>query len=511
MPAGGWAQVRAGGRACVGTIDGVSSRGGTTGWQPLSIGTGLVSLGLRSRTPADRSTKEAAFVRLALTHTAVMAGDAMVTVALAGSLFFSISPTQAKARVALSLLLTMAPFGVVAPFLGPAIDRSRGGRRFMLIASAAGRCGAALYMATVVHSLLLFPAALVLLVLSKAHAVAKSSLVPAAVDSPADLVRANGRLAVLAAIVGLGAAVPAAATLKVLGASWALRLAACVYAVGVVMAVRCRPAPPAEPGPADHIDELARSRGVALAATAMAVLRAVVGFLTFAVAFDFRRTHAPSWWFGAAIGGSLLGGFIGNILGPRVRVRLGEERMILGALGLVAVVALVGASRNSRLGLALLAATVGLGAGMGRLAFDAIVQRDGAEGARGRSFARYEATFQLVWVGAALVPVLVPIPNRVACVVPALGTGVAAVSYVSGRRALHAEVSLPGGARDAGVAVRRASGRRPSGATGRVSVTPGAGRAASPGVGSPSPDASGPHRGAPGPRRNAARSGRRRP
>ena len=44
-----------------------------------------------------------------------VAGDTMVTVALAGSLFFDISPTAARGRVTLSLLLTMAPFAVVAP------------------------------------------------------------------------------------------------------------------------------------------------------------------------------------------------------------------------------------------------------------------------------------------------------------------------------------------------------------------------------------------------------------
>ena len=33
----------------------------------------------------------------------------------------------------------MAPFAVVAPFLGPIIDRTRGGRRMMVLVSAVGR------------------------------------------------------------------------------------------------------------------------------------------------------------------------------------------------------------------------------------------------------------------------------------------------------------------------------------------------------------------------------------
>ena len=253
----------------------------SSGWQPLSVPAGGTA-----RRVLSRSQQEEAFLRLALTHALGAAGDAMVTIALAGSLFFSISPKAAQGRVALSLLFTMAPFAVVAPFLGPAIDRSKGGRRAMLIVAAGGRALACLYMAGVVKSLLLFPAALVLLILSKAHAVAKSSLVPAAVSSPEDLVHANGRLAVTAAVVGLAAGLPAAAILKLFGSPWVLRFAAVVYVAGMVMAVRCRPAPPAEPEPWDGIDEVARSRGVVLASWAMASLRATVGFLVFAVAFE---------------------------------------------------------------------------------------------------------------------------------------------------------------------------------------------------------------------------------
>src|SRR5206468_1079419 len=67
--------------------------------------------------------------RLAQTHVLAVAGDTMVTIALAGSLFFSVDPNAAKGRVALYLALTMAPFAVVAPLLGPILDRSRAGRR----------------------------------------------------------------------------------------------------------------------------------------------------------------------------------------------------------------------------------------------------------------------------------------------------------------------------------------------------------------------------------------------
>ena len=83
----------------------------------------------------------------------------MVTVALAGSVFFAVGLDAARSRTTLYLLLTMAPFAIVSPLVGPLIDRTRGGRRVMLIATTAGRVVVALAMARHVDSLLLFPEA----------------------------------------------------------------------------------------------------------------------------------------------------------------------------------------------------------------------------------------------------------------------------------------------------------------------------------------------------------------
>src|SRR3984893_9589936 len=118
------------------------------------------------------------FGRLALTHVLMTAGDTLFAVSLAGSLFFSISPTAAKDKVLLYLLLTMGPFAVVAPALGPLIDRSRGARRAMVVASALGRAVLCPFLARDIHSLLLFPEAFAMLVLSKVYLVTKGALVP---------------------------------------------------------------------------------------------------------------------------------------------------------------------------------------------------------------------------------------------------------------------------------------------------------------------------------------------
>ena len=69
------------------------------------------------------------FSRLAVVHGLSSAGDAMVAIALAGSIFFNVSVKAAQSRVALSLALTVAPFAIVGPLLGPVVERVRGGRR----------------------------------------------------------------------------------------------------------------------------------------------------------------------------------------------------------------------------------------------------------------------------------------------------------------------------------------------------------------------------------------------
>jgi hypothetical protein len=58
------------------------------------------------------------------------AADVLVAIALADTLFFSVATSESRSRVALYLVLTMAPFAVVAPVVGPYLDRFRHGRRW---------------------------------------------------------------------------------------------------------------------------------------------------------------------------------------------------------------------------------------------------------------------------------------------------------------------------------------------------------------------------------------------
>jgi uncharacterized membrane protein len=411
------------------------------GWQPLRKPSRSGPGGL-SRSP---------FSRLAIVHMLAVAGDTFVTMALAGSLFFSISPQAARGKVALYLLLTVAPFAVVAPLLSPVIDRTRGGRLALIIAGAASRAIVCLSMATHLNSLLLFPEAFAVLVLSKVHMVGKSALVPNTVSGEGELVAANSRLAVLAVLAGFMAAIPGVIVLKVgfLGAPWVVRLAAVTFAATALAGFRLtRPAAGADRLPSVAAGEAElHVASVRMAATAMGVLRAIVGFLTFLIAFTFRNDDAPAWWFGVVLAASMVGSFAGAAVAPGLRKRLVEERILQGALVLVVVVGLGAAWLGGVVAAAVLAGAVGVAAAAGKLAFDSIVQRDAPDAVRGRTFARFETRFQLAWVAGAALPVAFSIPSGVGMGVLALTAALALSSYLAALRAVehrHHELPAPG-------------------------------------------------------------------
>ena len=125
--------------------------------------------------PRLESTTFPPFARLALAYAIGVAGDVFVTVSLADTLFFSATTGQARPKVLLYLLLTLAPFAVIAPVFGPLLDKTRGGRRLVFAAAMAGRVVLCLVMASHVHGLALYPLAFGALVLSKVQSVTKSA------------------------------------------------------------------------------------------------------------------------------------------------------------------------------------------------------------------------------------------------------------------------------------------------------------------------------------------------
>jgi hypothetical protein len=185
-------------------------------------------------------------------------------------------------------------------------------------------------------------------------------------------------------------------------------------------------------GTADGEPTRVHLAGIRLAAFAMAVLRGGVGFLVFLLAFALKRQNEPAWFYGAVVGASSLGGFVGAVAAPRVRKMLREEALLVTALAIPAAASLLGARSQGRPAALIVAFTLGLGASAGRAAFDSLVQRDAPDTAWGRAFARYEAYFQLAWVIGAFLPVLHSISTGFGLVVLALGLVVGGFVYLGG-------------------------------------------------------------------------------
>ncbi|MEM8706761.1 MAG: MFS transporter [Actinomycetota bacterium] len=431
------------------------------GWRPM-----------RSPEPEKRGAEAfvvSPFMRLARTHAFGAASDAAIAVTLAGSIFFSISPDDSRGRVALYLALTMAPFAVVAPLLGPAIDRAKGGRRLMIIGTAAGRAIAAFLMISNIDSLWLFPLAFTILVLQKAYSVAKSAVVPALVRSESDLVGANSRLALISAVSGMAGATVSGIFSLIGGPAFAAAIAMLGFIVTTVVATQVpRTVVAADPEEELEKAEL-RDAHVLLAAYATAILRGIVGFVTFLLAFEFRGGSegidistlgsaaggltatardiditgdpaAPAWHFGVVLALAGIGALIGARLAPNLRERTAEERMLQTVLLIIAGGALFAAFSNDLFGAAVLSFFVAGGAATGKLAFDSLVQRAAPDANYGRSFARFEARFQGAWVIGAFVPAVVPLNLVVGGFGVAAAALFALVSYLIGKPA-HSAVS----------------------------------------------------------------------
>jgi hypothetical protein len=174
------------------------------------------------------------------------AADAFVAVALAGTLFFSTSVDQARGRIALTLLITMAPFAVLAPFIGPMLDRVRDGRRYIMIGTLLARGLLCWGMAGAVqHSdtVTLLPAAFGVLVLQKAYGVTRSSVTPRVLPAKITLVSANARISLAALIastvgVGVAGAISILAGGGTTGATWVLRVGTLVYLAAIALGIR---------------------------------------------------------------------------------------------------------------------------------------------------------------------------------------------------------------------------------------------------------------------------------
>ena len=415
---------------------------------------------------SDLFDQGTAFGRLALVHVSMLAGDTLITISLAGSLFFSVSPNAAKARVLAYLLLTIAPFAVVSPLLGPLIDKSSNGRRIIVALSALVRVVLCLLMTRSLQSWLLFPEAFVVLVSSKLYVVTRGALVPemartdqftqhhATVNesgwpvsdgtSERGFAGFNAQLTLLGTVAGLITGSIGVGIYKGLGTTSVLVFAAVMYLFATAVSLRLKKPPTlvsestmVGPSALEADLQFLQPHGdaqVAWGLGAMAFQRFTVGFATFLLAFGLRREHAGVGWFAFALVMSGVGALFGLAIVTRVRDRLADSTLLTGALvanGLGAFVASQFASTATQV---CLAAWLGAAAAVAQPSFDSITQRLVPEHAQGRTFARFAVRQQLLWVIGAVIPVAVVMSFATGDIFIAVISLVVAVTYVVGRR-----------------------------------------------------------------------------
>lgn len=192
--------------------------------------------GIRKATHAH-GAGESGLGKLIELHAVNGAGDVMITIALASTVFFSVPTDEARGRVALYLAITMAPFTLLAPVIGPLLDHLPHGRRAAMAAAMLTRAVLALTMSGAVATggLELYPAALGVLVCSKAYGVVRSAVVPRLLPPRFSLVKANSRVT-LAGLLATGVAAPIGAGLHTIGSPWPLYGACVIFIGGTVLA-----------------------------------------------------------------------------------------------------------------------------------------------------------------------------------------------------------------------------------------------------------------------------------
>ncbi|MGN0126002.1 MAG: MFS transporter [Rhodococcus sp. (in: high G+C Gram-positive bacteria)] len=423
------------------------------------------------------------------------ASDAAIAVALANTLFFSAATGEDRTKVALYLLITIAPFAIIAPLIGPLLDRLQHGRRVALATSFALRTVLAVVLVFNFDSWLLYPAALGMMVLSKSFAVLKSAVTPRVLPPEIDLVRVNSRLTVFGLVGGtIGAGAIAAAAAWAFGSSGALWLCAGITAFGAYLSMRIpawvevtegevpatlsyhRSDARTEVLNADTVTEVIVTksgkrkqplgRAVVTGLWGNGTIRILTGFLTLFMAFVAKNTTGQDPLMQAAMLGGVgaaaaVGNFAGNATGARLA--LGRPALIVvRCTAAVVVVAAVVAATGNVLAAALAALVAACASALAKVSLDASLQQDLPEESIASGFGRSETVLQLSWVFGGAMGVLLPtelwLGFAVVSVVLVLGFAQTVLTYRGG-------TLLPGfgGRRPERVSTETAAGRRRAG------------------------------------------------
>jgi MFS family permease len=361
-----------------------------------------------------------------LTYAAMMdyAANAAIAVALANTLFFAAATAESRTNVALYLLITVAPFAVVAPIVGPLLDRLQQGRRIAMALSFAGRGFLLIVMAAHVQDWLLYPAALGFMVLAKSYWVLQAAVIPRVLPPEITLVKTNSRLNMFGLIAAGVAGALAAGIAALTGSPGALLFTAVICLAGAFLCLRIPSWVEVTEGevPASLRTETALSRGTArrqpmgrrvvVALWGTGTARVLTGFLTLFVAFAVKAQTEGSpgrqavllGIVGAAAG---IGVFLGNAVGARMNFTK-PDQAILGCVAAGLTMAVLAALVQ---GIAVAAATALVAAtasAVSKVCLDAVIQRGMPEASRASAFGRSETVLQTAWVMGGALGVLLP-------------------------------------------------------------------------------------------------------
>jgi len=392
---------------------------------------------------ARGAANEVGMVRLFDLHALSCAGDTLIAIGLAGTIFFNVPLGEARGKVALYLLITMVPFALLAPVVGPLLDHFRHGRRYALAVTMLGRAFLAYVISDNLFGWGLYPAAFGVLALSRAYGVARSAAVPRLLPEGVGLSQIGARASVYGTFAGAIVAPIGLAAFR-FGPQWSLRVAAIIFVVGMVVALRLPPRadsepPEAVPRPFRTMLRLRRGTDRPLSGSLVistligsASLRCLYGFLLLYFAFAIKAGNLDTSIFGrdiggqgavAVVGGALaVGTFLSTAIGTRLQIRRPLALQSSG-LTITAGVAVLTTIFYHLSMVALLALVTAIFSGISKLAIDASIQERVPERLRASAFAHSETVLMVAWVVGGAVGII-PLDGR-------LGVGLAALFAVA--------------------------------------------------------------------------------
>jgi len=407
---------------------------------------------------ARGAANEIGMVRLFDLHALSCAGDTLIAIGLAGTIFFNVPLGEARSKVALYLLITMVPFALLAPVVGPLLDHFRHGRRYALAVTMLGRAFLAYVISDNLLGWGLYPAAFGVLALSRAYGVARSAAVPRLLPEGIGLSQVGARASVYGTFAGAVVA-PIGLAAFWFGPQWPLRVSSLIFLVGMVISLRLPPRadsdpPEAVPRPFRTMLRLRRGddrplSGKLVIATLIgsASFRCLYGFLLLYFAFAVKAGELSTSFFGrdigsqgavAVVGGALaVGTFLATAVGTRLRIRRPTALQSSG-LTITAGVAVLTAIFFTLPMVALLSLVAAIFSGISKLTVDASIQERVPERLRASAFAHSETVLMIAWVVGGAVGII-PMNGRLGIAVVAAFAVAAAIrgTVVAGR--LHKE------------------------------------------------------------------------